>query len=298
MSSLFLNCNGSNVYTTLGLIDKIKDKIKLINVWNVTGNASLIMYFRILGYTAHQTFQHLKKHNMINGMINGHSLIPEDEEEKKDFIYSFLIEIMEACPLIKKDMNLKDIEKLTGITPCFIMWCRSKKEIVNINPSLPEDYNFVECVMASLCNIGVYQTYELEDSTGREEIFSSLETIECFPILELCFKKKEEIFYIANITSYNKKYSTGRDLGPLAVVEDELLMQKAEYSRYRIESICKGLKDADICKLYSYYSRGNSSDTEKDGLFILGHKQGKAYLEGGDTKQTAREYLKAINNQR
>lgn len=298
MSTLFLNCNGSNVYTTLGLIDKIKDKIKPINIWNVTGNASLIMYFRILGYTAHQTFQHLKKHNLINSMINGYSFIPEDEEEKKDFIYSFLIEIMEACPIINKNMNLKEIEKLTGITPCFIMWCRSKKEIININPSLEEDYNFVECVMASLCNIGVYQTYDLTDNKGKEEKFSTLETIECFPILELCFKKKEEIFYIANITSYNKKYSFGRDLGPLAEIEDELLMQKAEYGKHRIEGMCKSLKDADICKLYSYYSRGNSSDTEKDGLFILGHKQGTTYLEKGDTKETAREYLRAINSQR
>ena len=294
MSSLFLNCNGSNLYTTLGLIDKIKDKIKPINIWNVTGNASLIMYFRILGYTAHQTFQHLKKHNIINGTINGHSLIPEDEEEKKDFIYALLVEIMEACPIINKDMNLKEIEKLTGITPCFIMWCRSQKSIVNINPSLKKDYNFIECVMATMCNIGVYQTYEL-----NEDIFSSLESIECFPVLQMCLKKKEDAFYIANITSFNKKYSRGRDLGPLSEIEDELLMQKAEYGKYRIENICRGMSaENDICKLYSYYSRGNSSDTEKDGLFILGHHQGESYLKGVDTKVTAMEYLKAINNQK
>lgn len=292
MSSLFLNCNGSNIYTTLGLIDKIKDKVKMINIWNVTGNASLIMYFRILGYTAYQTYGHLKKHNIINSMINGHSLIPEDEEEKKNFIYSFLLEIMEACPIINKNMNLKEIEKLTGITPCFIMWCRNQKRIVNINPFLEKDYNFIECVMASLCNIGIYQTYTIED-----QLFSSLETIECFPVLELCFKNKDEIFYIANITTYNKKYSFGRDLGHLADIEDELLMQKAEYGKYRIENICSNLKNSDICKLYSYYSRGNTSDAEKDSLFLLGHKQGKTYLENGDTKETAKEYLKAINNQ-
>lgn len=295
MSALFLNCNGSNLFATLGFVDKIKDKIKPISIWNITGNASIIMYFRILGYTAHQTFQHLKKKDLINGMINGYSLIPENEEEKKDFIYSFLIEIMEACPLINKNMNLKEIEKLTGITPCFIMWCRSSKKIVNINPSSEKNYNFVECVMASLCNVGTYKTYEIDD-----EVFSSLENIECFPVLQICLKNKEDIFFIANITSYNKKFSFGRDLGPLSDIEDELILQKAEYGKYRIENICQGLElqKSDICKLYSYYSRGNSSDTEKDCLFILGRKQGEAYLENRSTKETSKEYLRAINNQK
>lgn len=294
MSALFLNCNGSNLFATLGLIDKIKDKVKEKNIWNVCGNASLIMYFKILGYTAHQTYQFFKKKDIINGMVNCYSLIPEDEEEKKDYIYSFLIEAMEACPLINKNMNLKEIEKLTGITPCFILWCRSQKKIVNINPTLDKNYNLVECVMASLCNVGVYKTYEINN-----ELFSSLENIECFPILQLCFKNKEDIFFIANITGYNKKYSLGRDLGPLADIEDELILQKAEYNRFRIENICQSLllQNNDICKLYSYYSRGNSSDSEKDCLFILGRKQGEAYLENKDTKETAKEYLRAINQQ-
>jgi len=147
--------------------------------------------------------------------------------------------------------------------------------------------------MASLCNIGVYKTYNIN---GKE--YSSLENIECFPVSYSYYIDVNKLFYLVNITTYDKDYSLNINLGPLKDSEDEFLLQKGEYHKYRIENSCKALpKKENICKLYSVYSRGNSKEEEKASLFILGHRQGKGFLEEKDTYQVYQEYLETIFTQ-
>jgi hypothetical protein len=224
---------------------------------------------------------------LINSMINGHSLIPEDQNQKKEYLLNVFLDLIDTNPIVNEDITLKEVEKLTGITCCFIVWSRTKKRIV----SLGGENKLIDCIMASLCNIGIYDTYIING-----EVFSSLENIECFPVLQTRLKDKKNVLYIANITNYKKSYSVGRNLGPLSSTEDELILQKSEYAKHRIENICVSL-DGEVCKLYSFFSRGNSSEEEKNTLFILGNKQGDAFLKDEDTKQTAKDYLSSIYSQ-
>ena len=287
--SIFINCNGSNIFTTLGALDKLKNNLENVKIYNVSGNGSLILYCKLLGLTYKQTYEKLKKLDLINTFINGHSLFPEDEEDKKDFIKEYLIKLLKKS-LIKEDSTLLEIKNLTGITPCFIVWNRKLQKIDNLNPKDTPDFKLIDCIMSSLTNIGVYKTYEI-----KENLYSSLENIDCFPVSYSYYIDINKLFYLVNITTFDKEYSTGLNLGPLKDIEDEFLLQKGEYQKYRIENSCKVLPQKEnLCKLYSMYSRGNSKEEEKASLFILGHRQGKGFLEGNDNYKIYKEYLESI----
>lgn len=287
--SIFINSSGSNIFTTLGSLDKLKTTLENIKIWNVTGNASLILYFKILGLTYKQTYDKIKNFDLINSLINGHSFFPEDEDEKKEYLKEYLTKSNKKS-LIKADSNLKEIQNLTGLSPCFIVWNRSKGKIENLNCEDNPNIMLIDAIMATLCNIGVYKTY-----TINNEDYSSLENIECFPVSKSYYTTVEKLFYLVNITIFDKEYSLGNNLGPLKETEDEFLFQKGEYNKYRIENNCKALPNQEnICKLYSVFSRGDSKEEEKASLFILGHRQAKGFLEDEDTRKIYKEYLKTV----
>jgi hypothetical protein len=290
--SIFINGSGSNIFATLGALDKLKSQVENITIWNVNGNASLILFYKLLGLTPKQTFEKLKNFDIINSFINGHSLFPEDEDEKKEYIKGFLEKSFKGT-LFNSDVTLDGINSLTGIKPCFIVWNRTEQKIVNLNAKDNPRMKLLDCVLASLTNIGVYNTYEID-----EDIYSSLENIECFPVSFSYYTSVENLFYLVNITDYNKKYSLGINLGPLKDTEDEFLTQKGEYHKYRIENSCKALpNNKNICKLYSVFSRGNSKEEEKASLFILGHRQADGFNSGKDTRRVYKKYLEDIYQQ-
>ena len=290
--SIFLNCNGSNIFTTLGALDKLKNKLENVKFWNVCGSASLILFFKLLGLTAKQTYENLKNLEIINTFINGHSLFPEDQEEKKDYIIKYLEGFFKTS-LFNNEVTLEEVKRITGLTPCFIVWNRSQQKIVNLNPKDTPFIKLVDCVLASLTNIGIFTNHQIAD-----HIYSSLENIECFPVSYSYCSEVKNLFYLINITTFIKEYSLGINLGPLSQVEDEFLLQKGEYNKHRIENSYKVLPHQEnVCRLYSVYSRGNSKEEEKASLFILGHRQASGFLESKDTEVVYKEYLKSIFSQ-
>lgn len=287
--SIFINSNGSGLYTTLGTLTKVDNEISNIKYWNVCGNASLVLFFKILGFTYQQIYEKLKLFNLVNSFISGHSLFPENQEEKKQFIKEYLTENLIDTGFFKKDITLGKIKNLTGLIPCFIVWSRTQQKIINLHH---EDLKLVDCVMATLCNVGVYDTY-----TIKGQIYSSLENIECMPVAYSMLEKIQNLFCLINIITYDKKFSLNINLGPLRTIEDELLMQKGELNNYRIEKTCKALSNYNICKIYSFYSRGDTKEEEKRSLFVLGFKQGEGYLNKQNTQDVYQEYLKTIYSQ-
>jgi hypothetical protein len=290
--SIFINCNGSNIFTTLGALDKLKEILENVKIWNVCGSASLILYFKLFGLTSKQTYENLKKLEIVNTFINGHSLFPEDEKEKKEYLRNYLEKFFKTS-LFNEEVNLQEAQKITGLTPCFIVWNRSQQKIVNLNPKDTPSVKLLDCVLASLTNIGVFSTHQIKNQT-----YSSLENIECFPVSYSYYLKLEKLFYLANITTFVKEYSLGINLGPLSQVEDEFLLQKGEYNKHRIEKSYQALPHSEnFCKLYSVYSRGNSKEEEKASLFILGHLQANGFLESKDTEKIYKDYLESIFSQ-
>jgi hypothetical protein len=289
--SIFLNGCGSNIFTSLGALDKLRNKLENVRIWNVCGNSSLILYFKIIGMTSKQTFDVLKDFNIINTFINGHSLFPENEEEKTEYIKNFLEKfLLKKQTLFKTDTTLEEVEKITGITPCFIVWNRTDKRIDNLNPNDTPNLKLLDCIMATLTNIGVFNSYKIKSTE-----YSSLENIESFPVAFSYCIDPSTLFYLINVTEFIKGYSKGLNLGPLKDVEDEFLLQKSEYNKYHIEKNYKFLPHQEnVCKLYSTFSRGNSKEEEKNSLYFLGLRQADGYLENKDTLKVYKEYLQDI----
>ena len=291
--NIFINSTGSNLYTTLGFLDKIKKETKDITIWNVTGNASLILFFKLLGLTATQTFDKLKKLEIVNSLINGHSLFPENEGDKKDFILDYL---NNSCKdnIIDMDISLKKIQTLTGITACFLVWNRSLKKIENLNPNDYPDIKLKDAILASLTNIGVYKEHSI-----YKNVYSSLANIDPLPISHSYYDNIDEFLYLVNIGEYKKDYCLYNNLGPLKSTEDEFLLQKEELTKFRSGEVLNKLPNSEnIAKIYSIFSRGNSKEEEKSSLFILGHSQAVGFLQGTDTHKVYKEYLESVYSQR
>ena len=84
--NVFISSFGSNLYNTIGFLESMKERTSDAVIWNSVGNASLILFLRIMGFQFHQMTQQLKDLNLSHTFINGFSLIPENEEEKKEYI--------------------------------------------------------------------------------------------------------------------------------------------------------------------------------------------------------------------
>lgn len=287
--SLFINCSGSNLYVCLGALQRLSKEINTVKIWNITGNASLIFFFKVIGLTYKQTFDKLKKFHLVNSMTNGNSLFPEDQEEKKQFIYDFLEDNLERSSLFHKDVTLGEIENLTGLKGAFIVWSRSDKKIVNLFQS---SYKLIDCVMATLTNIGIYDTYHC-----HSKVYSSLENIDCMPISRAMCNDINNLLYILSISTYDKKYSYKLNLGPMKEVEDELLIQKGEYNKYRIENSSSILNKDNTFKIYSFFSRGDTKEEEKISLYSLGTNQATGFIDKEETYPIFENYIKTIYEQ-
>lgn len=288
-STLFLDSEGSNLYVLLGALEQLKEYIKETKIYNVIGNASLVLFLKANGYTYEQTFNKIKSFQLITSMINGYSCFPEDQEEKKTFIKNWLISICNEKHLITANTNLQDIYNLTNIFPAFILWSRTEKKIVNLNPTSAPKINFVDCVMASLCGIGIYNTYSVENI-----VFSNLSNINPLPFYNLFSDNPSQTLLISISFDFDPKMKNGI-LGPFEDIENEIIYQYKELKDYRYNNFSNN--DIKKCILYSYLIRGDSSEEEKLSQYTSGKHQAQSFIEGKDTKYAASAYQSMIMNQ-
>lgn len=288
--SIFIASQGSNVLIDLGALDKLKEKIDHVIHWNVAGNAALILFFKILGNTYEQIFYHLCELKILNNTINCSSLMPEDEEERKEYLKKWLIGKIEKNKLFHKDINLEEIYKQTNIFPAFILWSRNKQKIININAQTHPNVKLVDVVLASLTALGFFSQYKINNT-----IFTNIFSVDCYPYLYIYLNDNSDYFYLANIIENSDKMEL--DLGPMQDKENELLNQFSDHNNLRINNIAKILDDEKIIKIYSIIYKGEISIEAANTLYRNGQLQAKAFLEGYDTKTEANKYLEKINSQ-
>lgn len=288
-STLFLDSEGSNLYVLLGALEQLKDHIRESKIYNVIGNASLILFFKANGYTYEQTFNKIKNFQLITSLINGYSCFPEDQEEKKTFVKNWLISICNEKHLITETTNLQDIYNLTNIFPAFILWSRTDQKTVNLNPTSAPNANFIDCVMASLCGIGSYNTYTIEN-----KIFSNLSNINPLPFYNIYSDNPKTTLILSISFDFDPKMKNGV-LGPFEDIENEIIYQYKELKDYHYSKFSNN--DIRKCILYSYLIRGDSSEEEKLSLYNSGKYQGQSFTEGKDTRQASKIYQSKIMNQ-
>ena len=285
--SIFLTNNGTNVFTTLGFLKQIEDRIDRLKYWNVCGVASLIIFFKIVGKNFEQTFEILGEFPLTSTFINGSSLVPENEEEKRRYIREWITEHLSDSEFFSKDIRLDEIAKKTGLSPSFVVWSRKDKEIKMINSSTNPRFKLIDAVMASLCYVGVYEEYGC-----MKDVYSNLSSIDSYPYLHVV---GDNILFLGNIS----KFDENKDvlLGPLSKKEGMIIRQFSEHEKYRIDNIFKNMSQEESVKLYSYYRRGQLPHEELKTLYKLGQEQGKAFIEEKDTEEKQKEYIHEVENQ-
>ena len=285
--TLFLANNGTSVFTTLGFLKQIENRIDRVKYWNVCGAASLIIFLKIVGKNYEQIFEILGEFSLTSTLINGSSLIPEAEDKKKKYISEWLSEHLSDSEFFSKDIRFDEIFKKTGIFPSFIVWSRKNKCITVINPETTPRYKLIDAVMASLCYIGVYEEYSC-----MKDVFSNLFSIDSYPYLHVV---GENILYIGNISKFDDSKDTLFE--PLAKKVDMFIRQISEHEKYRIDNIFKNMSNDESVKLYSSYRRGKLLHEELLTLFKMGQKQGHAFDEEKDTEVEQKEYIEEVENQ-
>lgn len=290
--SIFIASQGSNIILDLGALEELKERLLNVVHWNVAGNASLILFFKLLGYNYNQTFNKLINFNLLNNSINGSSLMPENDKERITFVRGWLEDVIKENKLFTKNINLENIYKQTNIFPCFIVWSRTKKEIINVNPDTYPEMGLIDIVMASLTALGLYNDYYI-DGNQYTNIFS----VDSYPCIYSYnfLADSSNYFFVSNIITNNnrKEYN----LGPMQDKENELLNQFCDHNNFRINNLSKTFEESQMIKLYSNLLRGECSYEAMNGLYRSGKLQGKAFLDNRDTKQEYASYIDQINLQ-
>jgi hypothetical protein len=291
---IFMYSDGSNIFTLLGFLNGIKQKIREVMVWNSCGVSALILFFKVLGYNYRQIFNLIKDFDLISSMINGSSLLIEDETEKKNHIKNWLIAHLDQNGFLNPDSTLLEIFKSEKFFLNFILWSKNEQKIITANANNNPDMTLVDCVMSSLCSIGLYSHYSVDNN-----VFSNSLVINPIPI-EKVFNSVDNIviktLYILNKKHYNfkmgKKFNS-----PLMEIENEILEQNNELNNYLIEKILNMEVKKDFIKMYSYFSRGRIIIDEKETMYNLGSNQGDFIMQGKDTYDAYTNHINYIENQ-
>lgn len=296
--SIFLSNNGTNIFTTLGFLNKIKKMTERTKYWNVAGCGSLIIFLRLIGHSYYQIKTILSKFNLISTMINGSSLIPENEDEKREYIKRWLISCLDESDFFSSKINLEEISKETNLFPNFILYSRSDQKIVQINPHNSPRVRLVDCILASLCYVGVYEEYSFGD-----KIYSNLSSVDCFPCFYIFLPEKKhgsdgvgKCLIIGNIGKFEES-SKSQKLGPLSKIESKIIRQYSEHEKYKIDNIFANFDTEEAVKVHSFYKRGNLGSEEINTLYELGEEQGSSFEEKKDTEVGRRHFIEEVEGQ-
>ena len=283
--AVFMSSYGSTVYTTLGAIKKMERILKKTVIWNVMGNASLILFFKCLGYSCDQIVDELNRFELVINMFNYSSLLIENDSTKLKYIQNWLVKSIEISDYIQPSSTLADIYAKTGFFPCFIIWDSVTKEIVNVNPKQYPGLPFIDCIMATLCGIGTFKHYKLKSMVSK-----NLFAIDPAP-LDFVFSLEDKPLNYLYIV--NKSQLTNTEvsrLGPLVESENSLIEE--QFDRF---SNCK-LKKENTLVLYSKLLRVHAID-ELHTLYELGARMCETFLEGRSTFDRYRSELRQIEEQ-
>ena len=284
-NALFLSSYGSSVYTTLGALKKMERILKSVVIWNAVGNASLIVFFKCLGYSCDQIFDAFNTFKLIISMFNYSSLLIENETDKMKYIQKWLVSMMEETDYINSNSTLAEVYSKTGFFPCFIVWDSNSKEIVTLNPKEFPELQFIDCIMSTLCGIGTFKHVQL-----KSMIIKNVVAINPAPV-EHRFSLEDKALNYLYI--FNKNQLTNADtssLGPLVDIENSLLEE--QFDRF-----CNiKLKKENTLILYSKLLRAHSVD-ELQNLYDFGNRMCETFLEGRSTFDRYRDELKQIEEQ-
>lgn len=285
---VFLSSFGSNVFSTLGVMNTLKSQFSDTVIWNCVGNSSLIIFFKILGLTLEQTYSRLEDFPLIHSFVNCFSIIPENQTNKKRYIREWLVDSILETKIFEEGVKLSEVFKMTNIFPSFLVWSKTNSKPVSINPVSNPNVTLVDAVLASLCGVGTYHEHHLE-----EEVYGCLTGIDTFPLeSQFLLENKNNVLKIVNLSYFVDQLDENFET-PMTMIEDELLQQFLGRNNHTV----KQKKDDTTIVVHSDLHRSDLSTGEKKSLYKCGFLQGQNFMNDGSTYGAYRREKSMIRNQ-
>lgn len=260
-----INSFGNDIFTVIGALKNIKDKLMKVNHWNVLGNSSLILFLKILGYDYDKIFDILSDFKLLSYTLNLNNLMIDDQDRKISLLRNWLESHIQKTKIFDENVTLEDVFKLTKIKACFLVWEKENKEILNINSETSPSFKLLDAVLVSLTCIGMYTNYILD-----KRIYSNLISIDSFPYKYAV--KDQSILYIFSSVEYFDHEESLLETNPFGELEREAISQQYNRNNIFLNYIKDVIRD-NLLIVYSQINKKSIDLKEKKNLFNIGYKQ-------------------------
>lgn len=277
--TVFFGCSGSNVFTTLGALHELheQEKIDKIKIWSTYGFGAIVLFMRCLGYTYFQICDTIQKFKYTCMFISNSNVLFLDRPDLEQTISTWILDIIKnKSKLFDENITLKEVFKLSGLFPNFIVWNYSNHTIDVLNPFNSPDLKLVSVVLACMCCAGVYDAFEL-----NETVYRDIQILDVYPheyTWTPLDKKETKILYVFN--NCTGLDDTETDSGPLEDKQLEMISQFVGRQKFKM----KHLPETTLM-LHSKYYREKLSKELVNNLFQLGRTQVEYFIDNRDTKE-------------
>lgn len=274
-SNIFIVSDGCLIFDTLGFIRELEDDIINTNVWSGGGLGAMIVFLRTLGFDIDKIIDKVTHIKCLPQLVFGGNMELNGDKEILSELDEWLEYILQEKKFFKVDITLKEVYKLSGIFPNFLTF---KDEVISLNPETAPDKKLKDCVLASICNIGVFEKYTIDS-----EEYSSFSIHDVYPKdLDHKLDNYTETMFLINYTepSFEKSISYTNH------IEDSLTRMYYK----RVKRAVK--KDTDVIVINGYYVK-----SDYDSYIIKQHLQnGKKHYEWYSNNIDTKGKMKELNN--
>ena len=218
-------------------------------------------------------------------MYNYSSLLIENDENKLRYIESWLYRHIKQSEYLDKNSTLQEVYTKTGFFPCFIVWDSKNKEIITLNPKEHSEFNFIDCILSTLCGIGTFKYYKLNNM-----VIKNLFAINPAPLDYVFNLEETDLTYLYILNKSQLINIDLQSLGPLIDIENSLIEE--QFDRFCNIKISKD----NVLVLYSKLIRKYSVN-DLHYLYDFGIKLSETYLEGRSTFDAYKTEVKNIEEQ-
>lgn len=151
---LCIQSAGHGTIALASYLQNHSDKFEAYKDWHAYGTASLILFFKIAGYTYQQIIETLSEMKILGDFFPYNSIVTQSSVKNKEYIRDFLKEHLEKS-IFDKSSTLEDVGRLLGVKPSFVLYNHKTNKL---EVSSPKD-NLLETVLSALCSPSVYNTH-------------------------------------------------------------------------------------------------------------------------------------------
>ena len=285
-TSIFLICDGCLAIDTMGFLKGVECNTSRTTIWISASAGSLIVFLKCLGFNYDQIIEKIIELDCITGVVYGGSLEPGASGNVKQEIEKWMEDILETKKVFGPNVTLKQIYKLTRIFPIFM------SSEGSLNASDTGDIKLIDAVLASMCNIGVFENHTIN---GKE--YTSFLKFDVFPHKNFEFELGENLqskeLYIAN---YSKLY--GKEIySVFDEIENKLIQEYFDRVLEKVKK-CNDLKEGDNFVLINgNFTKSEMNIYDVHNRLDNGNKHSDMFESGESTIDYMDQLLLKIKNQ-